>query len=233
MGIDLKDIKSDLLAGRPILVYDFDDREGETDIVFYAPKVTYYSVYFMRIFGGGLICVALGPDVWKKLGLPYLSDIFKDLKEYETIYKSSMLKIPYDEKSSFSITVNHVDTFTGISDKDRALTISELGRLAEIAKHSNEKELKELFAKSFRSPGHVHILNARERLLDERKGHTELVVSLAELTGLAPAMAIVEMLGDDGLSLSKKKAIRFAEEHRLHFIEGTEIVEVWECAKES
>lgn len=233
MNIDLENLKRDLLAGRPILVYDFDDREGETDIVFYAPKVTYYSVYFMRRFGGGLICVALGPEVWKKIGLPYLSDVFRGIKDNEVLYRTSTLRIPYDERSSFSITVNHVDTFTGISDRDRALTISELGKIAEIATQTDSERLKELFTSSFRSPGHVHVLNAREKLLDERRGHTELVIGLTRILGLAPAMAIVEMLGDDGLSLSKKDAMKFANEHRLQFIEGRDIVEVWERAKGS
>jgi len=232
MTIDLENIKTDLLSGRPILVYDFDDRERETDIVFYAPKVTYKSVEFMRKNGGGLICVALGPEVWEKLGLPYLSDIFRSLEEYMIIKRAASMRIPYDEKSSFSITVNHKDTFTGISDKDRALTISELGKLAERSFELSEEDLRELFTNNFRAPGHVHILNARKGLLDERHGHTELVIGLAKLIGLAPAMAIVEMLGDAGLSLKKELAKEFAEEYDLIFLEGRDILEVWRIEKE-
>ena len=235
MSIDLENIKADLLSGRPILVYDFDNRERETDIVFYAPKVTYKSVEFMRKYGGGLICVALGPEVWEKLGLPYLSDILKSLEEYLVIKRAASIRIPYDEQSSFSITVNHKDTFTGISDRDRALTISELGKLAEMSFKISEEDLKELFANNFRTPGHVHILNARKGLLDKRHGHTELVIGLSKLLGIAPAMAIVEMLGDAGLSLKKEAAKEFAREFDLIFIEGKEILEVWrlEIEKES
>jgi len=33
--------------------------------------------------------------------------------------------IPYDSKSSFSLYINHRDTFTGITDIDRSLTMKK------------------------------------------------------------------------------------------------------------
>ena len=38
---------------------------------------------------------------------------------------------PYGDKPSFSITLNHVNTYTGITDYDRALTISSLSKVCK------------------------------------------------------------------------------------------------------
>ncbi len=226
--MDLELVKEELLSGKPILVFDFEDREGETDIVFYAEKVTYERVRFMRKHGGGLICVPLGPEIWKTLGIPYLVQIFDVAKDKFKILEGLWPNdIPYDESSSFAITVNHRRTFTGISDKDRALTISELGKLGKKCKELGEKA-REVFGRDFRSPGHVFLLNAHRDLLDRRRGHTELTIGIARMCGLTEVMAIVEMLGDDGRSLPKDLAKEFAENHNLIFVEGREVLKAWE-----
>ncbi len=226
--MDLDLIRKELISGKPILVFDFEDRERETDIVFYAEKVTPDRVRFMRKNGGGLICVPLGPKIWEALRIPYLVQVFDIAKEKFGILQGLWPNdIPYDETSSFAITVNHRKTFTGISDKDRALTISELGKLGKICEKEEERAREE-FGRNFRSPGHVFLLNAHRMLLDRRRGHTELTVAIARMCGLTEVMAIVEMLGDDGNSLSKEKAKEFAEENNLTFIEGREVLEEWE-----
>ena len=61
-----------LKNGEMILLFDSDDREGETDLVIQANNVTPAHVYNMRKDGGGLICVAIHPLAAKKLGLPFM-----------------------------------------------------------------------------------------------------------------------------------------------------------------
>jgi 3,4-dihydroxy 2-butanone 4-phosphate synthase len=213
-----------LRRGEMILIYDDDRREGETDIVFPAKVVGPEHVKVMRRDGGGLICVALSSEIADRLSLPYAFEI---LKKAEDILPERIIESPgdvkYDAHSSFSIWVNHRDVFTGITDRDRALTIRELGKIAEKVERGEYVK----FGEFFRSPGHVPILRASDGLLKSRRGQTELSVALAEIAGITPAMVICEML-DEEVALSKNKAKKYAEERGSVFLEGWEIVEAWE-----
>ena len=207
-----------LKRGEIILVYDSDDREGETDMVVASQFITPEHIRTMRKDAGGLICTAIHPEICNKLGIPFMVDIlefasqkFKVLKE---LYPHD---IPYDEKSSFSITINHRKTFTGITDKDRAFTIK---KLAELVKEERFND----FGKEFRSPGHVTLLRATEGLVKNRQGHTEMTVALAKMAGLIPITTICEMMGDDGEAMSKTETKRYAERHNLVYLSGEEII---------
>ncbi|ADG13678.1 hypothetical protein Metin_1020 [Methanocaldococcus infernus ME] len=207
-----------LKEGKIILVYDADDREGETDMVIASEFIKPEHIRRMRKDAGGLICTAIHPEIANRLGIPYMVDIYEAAKErYRVLEELYPNDIPYDEKSSFSITINHRKTFTGITDKDRALTIKKLTELVKEGRFNN-------FGKEFRSPGHVILLRATEGLVKKRRGHTEMTVALAELCNLTPITTICEMLGDDGLALSKNEAKRYAEKHNLVFIEGEELI---------
>ncbi|WP_456472643.1 3,4-dihydroxy-2-butanone-4-phosphate synthase [Methanocaldococcus sp.] len=212
---------NELKKGNIILVYDADDREGETDMVVASQFIKPEHIRRMRKDAGGLICTAIHYDIANKLGIPYMVDIYEEAKRrfkiLEELYPND---IPYDEKSSFSITINHRKTFTGITDKDRAFTIK---KLTEIVKENRFND----FGKEFRSPGHVILLRATEGLVKNRRGHTEMTVALAELSNLIPITTICEMLGDDGLALSKNEAKRYAEKHNLVFIEGEELIDYY------
>jgi 3,4-dihydroxy 2-butanone 4-phosphate synthase len=121
--------------------------------------------------------------------------------------------------------VNHRDTFTGITDRDRALTIKLIGEAVDETLNGNTYD----FCDEFRTPGHVSILKAADGLLDERRGQTELSVVLALLAGIPPAMAICEMLDTEtGAALTKEDAIAFALERDTVFIEGKDIVEAYQ-----
>nr|AAN62805.1 3,4-dihydroxy-2-butanone 4-phosphate synthase mutant D23S [synthetic construct] len=207
-----------LKKGEIILVYDSSEREGETDMVVASQFITPEHIRIMRKDAGGLICTALHPDICNKLGIPFMVDIlefasqkFKVLRE---LYPND---IPYDEKSSFSITINHRKTFTGITDNDRAFTIK---KLAELVKEGRFND----FGKEFRSPGHVTLLRAAEGLVKNRQGHTEMTVALAELANLVPITTICEMMGDDGNAMSKNETKRYAEKHNLIYLSGEEII---------
>ena len=81
--------------------------------------------------------------------------------------------------------------------------------------------------KEFRSPGHIPICVASKGLLNERKGHTELVIALMQMAGLIHAGSGCEIMGDDGKALSKKDVICYAEKNDFTFLEGKEIIEAW------
>jgi 3,4-dihydroxy 2-butanone 4-phosphate synthase len=213
----LEDALDALRKGELILIYDGEGRERETDLVIGSQFVTPWHVRTMRKDGGGLICVAIHPRIAETLGIPFLVDVWK----YRVLKELKANDIPYDEKSSFSITVNHRKTFTGITDKDRALTIRELSGIGENTLNGYDPGE---FGRNFRSPGHVVLLRAARGLLEKRQGHTELSVELMQRAGLTPMATICEMLGDDGGSLPPEHAREYAEEHGLAYLEGREII---------
>lgn len=210
--------------GSPVLIYDFDDREGETDIAIPAVHVGKEEVAMMRMDGGGLICVAVHPKAAEKLGLPFMHDVLRIASEKMPQIKkvADADDIKYDSRSSFSLWVNHRDTFTGITDVDRALTIRRIGEVVDEVMMGKEVD----FGREFRSPGHVALLRAADGLVYERVGQTELSVALAEMAGIAPAVAICEMLdAETGKALTKEKAMEYAEEKGIPFIDGRTVVE--------
>jgi len=218
----IDDAMQALAAGEFILLYDFDDRERETDFAIRSDAVTPERVRQMRKDGGGLICTAVHPLAAQRLGLPFASDVLR-----ATVIAEREGDIPYDRKnhSSFSLWVNHRDTFTGITDRDRALTITEIAN--HVQKSLNGGGVR--FHESFRTPGHCALLRAADRLLDQRKGQTELSIALAEMAGITPAVTICEMLDDEtGYALSKEGAQAYARDHGLVFVEGSEVLERWD-----
>jgi 3,4-dihydroxy 2-butanone 4-phosphate synthase len=212
--------------GKPILIHDSAKRENEVDITIRADAVQPRHVALMRRDGGGLICVAIHPKISKNLGLPYMQEVYEAASSrFKLLSQAKANDIPYDERSAFSISVNHRKTFTGVTDIDRALTISELGKLGARATSGSATDG---FGKEFRSPGHVPLLIAADGILKERKGHTELVVALAELAGVTPVVAICEMMDSNtNRALSKEDAIKYAEAHGLEFLEGSEIIRAY------
>jgi 3,4-dihydroxy 2-butanone 4-phosphate synthase len=209
---------NNLKNGKIILIYDSDDREGETDMVVASEKITPTHIRTMRKDGGGLICTAIHPDFCKSIGIPFMVDVLDYASEKFPILKELYPNdIPYDEKSSFSITINHRETFTGITDNDRALTVKKFTELC-MEKRFND------FGKEFRAPGHMVLLRAADGLLKSRKGHTEMTVALAEMAGLTPIATICEMMGDDGNAMSKSETKKYAEKHNLIYLSGEELI---------
>lgn len=223
---DIERALQDLRMGKMVLVYDFDDRERETDMVVASQHVDHEHIKTMRKDGGGLVCTTLHGPLAEELGLPFLADLFAIAsKDYPSMGGLAPFDIPYDTKSAFSVTVNHRDTYTGITDRDRALTIVELSRIAGSKMGANEK--REEFGNHFRAPGHVHLLRTSDELLGNRQGHTEMSTVLTILAGLIPSATICEMMGDDGEALSKEKAMEYADRHGLVFLEGKDVLEAW------
>ena len=214
-GAELSLAVESFAAGDPVLVHDFADREGEVDLIYPAAAVDAPAVARMRNDAGGLVCVALAADVADALELPFAAEAVD--------HPASGGPVSYDARSSFSLSVNHRDTYTGVTDRDRALTIR---RLAEVAGPAREGDFDVSdFAGEFRAPGHVHLLRAAGSLA-ERKGHTELGIALAAAAEREPAVVVCEMLDDTtGEALPVDAARAYADRHDLAFVEGSAIVE--------
>lgn len=182
----------------------------------------------MRKDGGGLIFLMTSKQVANKLKLPFLSDMYSKINDEFPVLKAlTPNDIPYDTKSSFSLYINHRKTFTGITDNDRSLTMKNFANLTKKIQNMDDGVATSMFGKEFRSPGHVPICIADEHLLDERKGHTELVVSILTMANLTPAGSGCEIMGDNGKALPKRKAREYAKKHNLVFLEGKEIIDMW------
>ena len=193
-------------------IHDAADREGETDLIYPASAVTPEAVARLRNDAGGLVCVALSDAVSEAFDLPFLQSEIDHPA-------AARHDLAYDDRSSFSLPVNHRNTRTGITDEDRSLTIRELARAAETPEQVD-------FASEFRSPGHVHILRAAPGLLTNRQGHTELGIALAELAGVEPAVVVCEMLDDHtNEAMTPADAAAYAESHGIPYIEGSVLVE--------
>ena len=223
----IADALTALKKGEMVLLYDFDDRERETDLTMRSDMMTHRDICTMRHDAGGLICTAIPYVSAQILGLPFARDVLKNCAMVERLGD-----IPYDPKnnSSFSLWVNHRDTFTGITDKDRALTVNALSRIVKDSIEGNPVVFKD----QFRTPGHMPVLIAAEKLLNQRHGQTELSVAMAEMAGINPTISVCEMLDDEsGLALSKKEAIAYAKNHGLVFVEGSEVLDAWDKGSKS
>ena len=208
-----------------VLLHDSVDRENEVDMVTAAELMSPEHVAAMRTDAGGLLCLALGHEVAERLKIPGMREILQLAARHYPVLKSLDEEIaPYGGKSPFSITINHRDTFTGITDRDRALTIRQLGELCKIALKDPEVGRAQ-FATKFKAPGHVHLLIESEGSISQRRGHTELSVYLSRLAGMSPATAICEMLDrKTHNALSVEDARKYALNHSIPLLEGQQLV---------
>ena len=226
MADAVKDAISEFHKGRFVLVYDADGREEETDFFVLARHATHEHIHRMRRDGGGLIFLMVHHDVCERFGLPFTVNLYDSARGAFPVLDALVPNdIPYDAKSSFSLTLNHRRTFTGITDIDRAMTIRRFGELAsETAGKSNA--VAEL-GKEFRSPGHVAVCRSSANPLKDRFGHTELGTALGVMAGDVGVVAGCEMMSDTGKSLPRKDAKAYAEKNGFRFLDGREIVEAW------
>ncbi len=207
-----------LRRGEFVLLFDSAGRESEVDMVVAAEFVTPEHVARMRQHAGGLLCMALGNDFASSLQLQYMHEILSD----SLISNKEMIMglAPYGDHPTFSLSVNHYRTYTGITDKDRALTIKEMANIYNIENRQKR------FASSFKTPGHVPLLIASRGMLATRQGHTEMSVYLAQTAGLTPITAICEMMdAQTYAALSVDKAEKYAKENGIPLVDGKQLLE--------
>ena len=218
----IKDVIKAFKDGEIVLIFDNENRERETDMIIAAEHMTPKHMTTIRNDAGGLVCVPISSEVSDKLGIPFMTDIMEAATpQYPVLGELSPTDIPYDEKSAFSITVNHRKTFTGITDNDRACTIKELALLCKNEDYRN-------FGKYFRAPGHVTLLRAAKEHVLKRQGHTEMSIALTEMAGTTPVAVCCEMMDDkSGGSMTTDDVAKYAEKEGLLFISGDELIKAY------
>ena len=217
--------------GKPVMVFDSDFRECETDLLWPAAAATPAVMRRLRQDCGGLLFLAIGDDVGEKFGLPWLQDIHTHptlVAENPTLGVLITDDLQYDTRSAFTLSLNHRDTFTGITDHDRALTTRRFGELVDEMVNQSAIDAITALGKEFRTPGHIPLCREAPGGLQTRQGHTELAVAIARLAGLAPCTIGAEMLQPDGdRALSVKDARAYADKHDIPMLTGEEIMKAF------
>ena len=178
----------DLKQGKLILVTDDEDRDNEGDLICAAEFATTENVNFMAIHGKGLICMPMSKHYVDKLLFPQM--VQNNTDNHET---------------AFTVSIDHVDTTTGISAVERSLTAMKV-----IDENSRPED--------FRRPGHMFPLLAKKNGVLERNGHTEATVDLMKLAGLKECGLCCEVMHDNGQMMRTKDLIELAKEFNLKFI---------------
>ncbi|QDW84286.1 3,4-dihydroxy-2-butanone-4-phosphate synthase [Staphylococcus pasteuri] len=184
-----------LKKGYSIIVVDDEDRENEGDLIAITEWMKDETINFMAKEARGLICSPIGSSISDKLSLNPMetnnSDVFG---------------------TNFTVSVDHIDTTTGISAHERTLTARALINDASIAE-------------DFNRPGHLFPLIAKDNGVLERNGHTEAAVDLAKMTGAKPAGVICEIMNEDGTMAKGEDLQAFKEKHGLVMITIESLIE--------
>jgi 3,4-dihydroxy 2-butanone 4-phosphate synthase len=206
------------------MIHDDKSRENEVDLVIAAQYVRPRDISQLRNMAGGMICLAISNDIARKLGLTYMHEILDKISTKDsTLSKMILGNAPYGDRPSFSISINHIDTYTGITDLDRALTVNEMSKICAQIDNGG----KDQFVRYFRTPGHVPLLIEARGLLKERLGHTELAVNSMKLANLIPSAVICEMLDSTTFrALTLDKALEISRTHKIPVLEANQVKQV-------
>ncbi|WP_099157652.1 bifunctional 3,4-dihydroxy-2-butanone-4-phosphate synthase/GTP cyclohydrolase II [Virgibacillus ndiopensis] len=185
----------DLKQGKPIIVVDDENRENEGDLVALSNKATPEVINFMITHGKGLVCTTIQENIAQKIRLPMMTGQSTD---------------PFG--TAFTVSIDHIETRTGISAEERSKTIQAL-------LHPDAK------AEDFKQPGHVFPLVAKTGGVLTRPGHTEASVDLAKLVGAFPSGVICEIIKEDGTMARVPDLTKMAEEFDLKMITIEELID--------
>ena len=180
----------DIKRGKLLIVVDDEDRENEGDFICSAELITPEILNFMAKHGRGLICAALPEERCEELQLDLMVGINTSIHE-----------------TQFTVTVDLIndETTTGVSAKDRALTIKAL-----VDPATKPSDLGR--------PGHIFPLKAKAKGVLRRAGHTEAVVDLTRMAGLRPGGALVEIMNDDGSMARLNDLRKISEKFKIKII---------------
>lgn len=175
----------DLRNGKMIIVIDDPDRENEGDLICAAEFATVENVNFMASYAKGLICMPMSRELTHRLKLNQMVTDNTD-----------------NHCTAFTVSIDHVDTTTGISAVERSITAMKL--VEDGAKPED-----------FRRPGHMFPLEAREGGVFKRDGHTEATVDFMRIAGLKECGLCCEIMREDGTMMRTTELLAFAKEHKL------------------
>lgn len=184
----IEEALEDLRKGKIILVTDDEERENEGDFICAAQFATTENINFMATHGKGLICMPMSREYVERLQFPQM--VSNNTDNHET---------------AFTVSIDHVDTTTGISAAERSVTAMKC--VDDAAKPQD-----------FRRPGHMFPLLAKKNGVLERNGHTEATVDLLRLAGLKECGLCCEIMREDGTMMRKTELIQVAEKFNLKFI---------------
>lgn len=174
-----------LRRGENIVVIDDPDRENEGDLICAAEFATTENVNFMACHAKGLICMPMSRELCEKLDL-----------------KQMVAENTDNHSTAFTVSIDHVETTTGISAVERSITAMKC--VEEGAK-----------PRDFRRPGHMFPLQARDGGVLVRTGHTEATVDLMRIAGLKECGLCCEIMREDGTMMRTTELIEFAKQHKL------------------
>lgn len=177
-----------LKKGEIILVTDDENRENEGDFICAAEYATTENINFMAIHGKGLICMPMSDEFISRLQFPQMVSNNTDR-----------------HRTSFTVSIDHVDTTTGISAAERSITA-----LKVVDEDSRPED--------FRRPGHMFPLLAKINGVLERGGHTEATVDLMRLAGLKECGLCCEIMREDGYMMRTPELIELAQKWNMKFI---------------
>lgn len=184
----------DLRNGKIIIVVDDPDRENEGDLICAAEFATTENVNFMASYGKGLICMPMSKELTHKLKLNQMVTDNTD-----------------NHCTAFTVSIDHVDTTTGISAVERSITATKL--VEDDAKPED-----------FRRPGHMFPLEAREGGVFKRDGHTEATVDFMKIAGLKECGLCCEIMREDGTMMRTTELLQFAKEHNLRITSIADLI---------
>ena len=191
----IEEVIEDLKAGKPVIIVDDESRENEGDLVIAAEFATRETINFIIKEARGLLCTPMLEADLLRLGISQMVE--KNTDNHET---------------AFTVSVDHMDTTTGISPEERAITMQKL-----IDPNAKPED--------FRRPGHVFPLRYKEGGVLVRQGHTEASIDLCKLAGLYPAAAICEITNDEGYMSRMDDLIAFSKKHNLKIASVEALVE--------
>lgn len=191
----IDEVLADIRIGKPVIIVDDEKRENEGDLVIAAEFATQENVNFMVKEARGILCTPMMAADLERLGIGQM--VTKNTDNHET---------------AFTVTVDHVNTTTGVSPYERALTIRAL-----IDERSRPED--------FRRPGHVFPLRYKEGGVLVRQGHTEASIDLCRLAGLKEASVICEITNDDGSMARLDDLLAFAKKHNLKIASVEALIE--------
>ena len=178
----------DIRAGKIVVVVDDEDRENEGDLLMAAEKVTPEAINFMATFGRGLICMPVHGARLDELGICAMVSENTD-----------------NHCTAFTVSIDAVETTTGISAPERAQTV-----LKVLDPATKPEDL--------RRPGHIFPLRAVSGGVLRRAGHTEAAVDFAQMAGLYPAGVICEIMNEDGTMARTPQLMEFVQKHGLKIV---------------
>jgi 3,4-dihydroxy 2-butanone 4-phosphate synthase/GTP cyclohydrolase II len=185
-----------ITAGHPVIVVGREGAAEVGNLVLAAERATTGSVAFFVRHTSGFLRVALSEKDCRRLGLPPMDPLAVDAPT-----------------AGYRVTVDAIQSGTGISAADRGRTIRTLADPAAIQD-------------DFTRPGHVVPVAVREDVLPGRPAPADAAVELVRRAGYRPTAlldGIVSTNGRTGMA-SRAELDRLAADHGLSIVTVDDLV---------